>query len=59
MRIPQGWTRGELLNVQRYNDGTFKISRLHIPDDEPLILTNPADAQALVSFWYAHADMRR
>ena len=58
MRIPQGWTRGELLNVQRYSDGTFKIRRLHIQNDDPLILTNPFDAQQFVSSWYAPRSAR-
>lgn len=57
--IPKGWTRGELLNVQRYSDGTFKISRLHVEKDEPLVLTNPFDAQQFVSWWYAPIEARR
>lgn len=58
MKIPPGWIRGELLDVKRYTDGTFKIARFHVENDEPLILTNAMDAQAFISYWYAPISAR-
>lgn len=51
--IPEGWTRGELLNVQRYPD-RFDIRPMWATEAHQTITFYTADeAQAFVSWWYA------
>lgn len=54
--IPQEWIRGQLLDLQRYSDGTFKALLLgdKANDEGSNVLNLPSahEAQELVSWWY-------
>jgi hypothetical protein len=55
--VPQEWIKGELLNVQRFSDGSYTISRLQDEPRDPrtqmLKFDNSSDCQNFVSRWYA------
>lgn len=48
---------GQLLDVQRFTDGTFHVKLLHSPA-EPLLFANSFDCQHFVSNWYARQLVR-
>jgi hypothetical protein len=52
--IPDDWVRGELLDVQRYTDGSFKVGRLWDPSPERELIEFPSAwaAQQFISWWY-------
>lgn len=55
------WKRGELLNVRRYSDGTFRITRLgdeYDPSKANGLESNREEAQEFVSHWYAPSSVR-
>jgi hypothetical protein len=48
---PREWIRGQLLNVERYTNGSFKMMLLGT--EEPhLDFENSVSAQAFISWWY-------
>ena len=54
LKSPEGWNRGELLDVKRFTDGTFTITPLYAgARKDELRFANGSDCQQFVSWWYA------
>lgn len=62
MSLPSHWIRGQLIDLRRYSDGTFKAVLLgeEMNQEHPnwIELSNADTAQALVSWWYAPESVR-
>lgn len=61
LQWPAAWIPGELLNVRRFSDGNFRITRLdeEFSNEKQNGLVLPRDAcQQFVSNWYASAQLR-
>ena len=64
IEVPQGWTKGQLLNVR--NTGPDYVITLLGEEYDPrhpnraLRFTNPAECQSFISTWYSreHSDPR-
>ncbi len=53
---PLAWIKGELLNVRKYSDGQYRITRLdeeYVPERENGLILRYDECQAFVSQWYA------
>jgi hypothetical protein len=52
--IPKGWVKGQLLDLRRYSDGSFKAYRLGEYDDQAphMDFDSSYQAQAFTSHWY-------
>lgn len=52
---PPHWRKGELLNVKRYVDGSYRITALSDEANKPATLefASTDACQAFVSAWYA------
>jgi hypothetical protein len=59
-QYPAHWVRGQLLDLQRFTDGTYKAILLGDPIEKPeyLGLSNRDEAQQFISWWYAPASVR-
>lgn len=58
---PPEWRKGELLNVRKYTDGQFRITRLGDEFDASKlngIILNSDDCQCFISDWYAPSQVR-
>src|SRR6185312_10799581 len=56
---PDYWRRGQLIDLKRFNDGSFKAYLLGDCIEKPKYVdfSNSADAQAFISWWYAPASV--
>ncbi len=50
--------RGQLLDLKRFSDGTFKATLLSFPTEPELSLPTVEEAQAFISTWYAPINAR-
>lgn len=65
MRVPPHWIKGQLLDLKRYADGTYKATLLGDNDDPKREYSAPCvtfdssmAAQQFVSEWYQPAQQR-
>ena len=54
MTVPAHWIVGQLLDLKRYSDGSFRATLLgEEPKDGQMSFSSAWDAQEFVSHWYA------
>lgn len=60
--IPSNWIKGELLDVRRYANGSFRITRLaedaSIEDNQAIEFASTETCQEFVSWWYTQEQSR-
>lgn len=53
MDVPEHWVKGQLLDVRKYTDGTFRVKLLYDKKDAPYLeFENSEAANQFVSRWY-------
>jgi hypothetical protein len=61
--VPEGWIKGELLNVTRFSDGSYSVMRLQDeardPKTQQLKFDSSFATQQFVSDWYAQTFVPR
>jgi hypothetical protein len=55
IEVPVAWIKGQLLDVKRYSDGSYKVFDLYDQSEKPPFIhfDNTSDCQNFISEWYA------